>query len=120
MSLNVNIQLPDGQTASVVREMLPTASVAQSTSNSVTVSSAVIQTNGADGDKHYAHAFTNLSWSTVGSDKEQTITHNLGKYPAVTVIDNFDRVLIVEVDYIDNNTVKLTSSGAFSGKAYFN
>jgi len=111
MSLNVSIQLPNGQTTSVT----------QSTSNNITVSSAVVQTSGAgDGDKHYTHVFTNLSWTAVGTDKEQTITHNLDKYPSVAIIDNFGRVLIVEVDYIDSNTVKLTCSGSFSGKAYFN
>jgi len=117
MSLNVNIQLPNGQTASVVQEATPTASVVRDTLNNVTISSAVIQTKS---DKHFAKTFTNLSWSTVGSNKEQTITHNLDKYPSVTVIDSFDRVLIVEVDYIDKNNVKLVSSASFSGTAYFN
>lgn len=48
------------------------------------------------------------------------ITHNLGKKPAVTVVDSGDSVVVGEVEYINLNSVRLTFAGAFSGKAYFN
>jgi hypothetical protein len=48
------------------------------------------------------------------------ITHNLNKFPSVTVVDSALSVVIGEVRYIDENTVELTFSGAFSGRAYIN
>lgn len=40
--------------------------------------------------------------------------------PAVTVVDSAGTVVIGEVDYLDDNTVRLTFCAAFSGTAYFN
>lgn len=48
------------------------------------------------------------------------ITHNLNKKPTVTVVDSADTMVMGEVEYLNNNTVRLTFAGAFSGKAYFN
>lgn len=48
------------------------------------------------------------------------ITHNLDKYPAVTVVDSGGSVVIGEVVYIDKNNVRITFTSAFGGKAYFN
>ena len=48
------------------------------------------------------------------------ITHNLNKYPAVTVVDSGGSVVIGEIVYIDKNNVRITFTSAFSCKAYFN
>ena len=48
------------------------------------------------------------------------ITHNLNKYPAVTVVDSGGSVVIGEIVYIDKNNVRITFTSGFSGKAYFN
>ena len=48
------------------------------------------------------------------------ITHNLGKFPSVSVVNNNDIVINGEVTYIDNNNVQLNFSAGFSGKAYLN
>ena len=48
------------------------------------------------------------------------ITHNLNKYPAVTVVDSGGSVVIGEIVYIDENNVRITFASAFSGKAYLN
>ena len=48
------------------------------------------------------------------------ITHNLNKYPAVTVVDSGGSVVIGEIVYIDKNNVRITFTSAFSGKAYLN
>lgn len=47
-----------------------------------------------------------------------TITHNLGFYPSVTVSDSADTIIEGQVDYPSVNTVVLTFSSAFAGKAY--
>ena len=48
------------------------------------------------------------------------IKHNLDKYPAVTVVDSGNSVVIGEIVYIDKNNIRITFASAFSGKAYFN
>lgn len=49
-----------------------------------------------------------------------TVVHGLGKYPSVTVIDSAGNEVVGDTEFIDINTVRLTFSGAFSGKAIFN
>ena len=51
---------------------------------------------------------------------EWNITHNLGKYPSVTVIDSAGSEVIGEVQYVDLNTVKIKFEAGFSGKATLN
>jgi hypothetical protein len=68
---------------------------------------------GGGGDAFYEHI-------QLDPEAVWTITHNLGKKPAITVVDSADTVVIGEVEYIDNNSVQLTFAAAFSGKAYFN
>ena len=65
------------------------------------------------GDKHYTHNQTSSlsTWS---------ITHNLGKFPSVTVVDSARSVVVGEVNMTNINEVEITFSAAFSGKAYLN
>ena len=54
-----------------------------------------------------------------------TITHNLNKFPSVTVIDSGDSVVQGEILFNSANQLTLTfysggSTSAFSGKAYLN
>jgi len=48
------------------------------------------------------------------------ITHNLNKFPSITVIDTGNTVVTGEYTYIDTNNVTLTFSAGFAGKAYLN
>lgn len=48
------------------------------------------------------------------------ITHNLNKYPAITVVDSAGSIVVGEVKYINSNEVQIYFNGAFSGKAYIN
>lgn len=52
--------------------------------------------------------------------KEWIINHDLYKYPSVTVVDSSNTIVYGEVTYIDNNTIKVSFSSEFSGKAYLN
>lgn len=54
------------------------------------------------------------------ASKEWVITHNLGKKPAVTVVDSGENKIFGDVIYVDENTIKLIFSAAFSGIAYLN
>ena len=49
-----------------------------------------------------------------------TITHNLGKFPSVSVVDSANTVVYGDIGYIDNNSLTITFSAAFGGKAYMN
>ena len=64
-------------------------------------------------DKHYVHNQTEVSaaWE---------VTHNLGKNPAVTVVDSAGTEVIGEVDYISSNACVLRFKAPFKGKAFFN
>lgn len=64
-------------------------------------------------DKNYVH--TQNVAQTVW-----VITHNLGKYPSVVVVDSANNVVIGDISYIDLNSISLSFSTAFSGKAFFN
>jgi hypothetical protein len=65
------------------------------------------------GDSNYVHiqSAPNTIWNVV---------HGLGKFPAVSVVDTGDSVVLPNVSYIDVNTVQLTFGSATSGKAYVN
>ena len=52
--------------------------------------------------------------------KTWRITHNLEKFPSITVVDSALSVIYGEYRFIDNNTVELEFSSEFSGKAYLN
>jgi hypothetical protein len=59
------------------------------------------------------HWYTQVSPATLW-----TITHNLGRYPAVTVVDSAGTPVIGKVIYVSANQVTVTFTSAFSGKAY--
>lgn len=48
------------------------------------------------------------------------ITHNLSKFPSVSVVDSANTVVYGDIDYINENSLTVTFSAAFGGKAYMN
>lgn len=49
-----------------------------------------------------------------------TITHNLNKYPSITVVDSGENIVVGDAAYIDSNSLKITFTSPFSGYAYLN
>ena len=49
-----------------------------------------------------------------------TIRHNLNKKASVTVVDEYDRVVVPSVEYVSDNEIILRFNFAFKGKAYLN
>lgn len=47
-----------------------------------------------------------------------TITHNLGFFPSVTVIDSGNNTVIGNVTYISENQLSVSFNATFGGKAY--
>lgn len=65
------------------------------------------------GDTHYRH-------DQMAASANWAITHNLGKYPAVTVIDSAGDQCEGAVTYIDDNSLTLTFGAGFAGTAFLN
>lgn len=48
------------------------------------------------------------------------ITHNLDKFPSVSVADTANQLMYGDTEYINENSLTITFSAPFSGKAYLN
>lgn len=68
---------------------------------------------GGTGDLTFVHNQVTLSASWA-------VTHNLGKFPAVSVVDTGGSTIIPNVIYVDVNHVTVSFAAATSGKAYCN
>lgn len=68
---------------------------------------------GITGDKHFTYIKST-------PDKIWEITHNLDKYPSVTVVDSAGSVVMGDITYTSKSSLTVTFSAAFSGKAYLN
>lgn len=49
-----------------------------------------------------------------------TITHNLARFPSVTVIDSAGSTVVGDIEYLSNNQVAIHFTAAFGGSAYLN
>jgi len=70
-------------------------------------------------EDYYNRMTTYVHVQSVASDT-WAITHNLDKYPSVTIVDSAGSVVMGECQYVSRNELVLVFSGAFSGKAYLN
>ena len=68
---------------------------------------------GIIGDKFFT--FTQMAPAS-----QWEISHPLDKFPSVTVVDSGGSVVIGDILYIDNSSIVITFTGAFSGTAYLN
>ena len=48
------------------------------------------------------------------------VTHNLGKFPSVSIATSAGDIVYADIDYIDSDSLTITFSGATGGKAYMN
>ena len=71
------------------------------------------ETLAKNGDKSYVHVQSQAA-------KVWVIKHDLDKMPSVVVKDSAGNTIVGESEYVDKNTVILSFSGAFSGKAFLN
>lgn len=89
-----------------------------------------VDTSIIEPDKHDSLTFTSATFGSPANTElfdgvnyvYLDFTHNLGKYPSVTVTEstNPDRVCFVPIKYIDNNTVRVYFRGTTSGTIYVN
>ena len=65
------------------------------------------------------YKFSHIHNQTVSSST-WNITHNLNKYPSVSVVDSSNEEVIGEVVYVNSNSLTVKFSAPFSGKAFLN
>lgn len=68
---------------------------------------------GSGGDKTYVHIQT-------PSSNIWTIVHSLSKFPTISIIDSGNNVVEGDIEYIDANTITVTFTSTFNGRAYCN
>lgn len=98
------VEIVEGEAPNVTIEVVEQA---------VVISEAVVGLQGTSGDKHFHHVQSTPSatWS---------ITHNLGKRPAVTVVDSSGNEWITAVEHLSDNALVIRFTAPFSGDAYLN
>lgn len=64
-------------------------------------------------DKHFTfvQSAASATWN---------ITHNLGKFPSVSIVDSANTIVHGDINYTSENALTITFSAAFGGKAYLN
>lgn len=60
----------------------------------------------------------NYTHNQIASSSTWTITHNLGFFPAVSVVDSGGNHVIGDVTYVSQNVVTVSFNSSFGGKAY--
>lgn len=108
--MSSSVVINEVTTSVVVNEVETSAIVLREKNNTVTVTGVI---GGVSLDANYV--YTQSSPSAVW-----VVTHNLAKYPSVTVVDSAFNVVYGEILYDSINQVTITFAGAFSGKAFFN
>ena len=100
------------QRVEIVEGQNPDVSIAV-TEQAVVISEAVVGIPGSGGDKHYVHeqATPSATW---------TIQHDLGKQPAVTVVDSAGNEWQTAVEHTSQNQCVARFSAPFAGRAYLN
>ena len=63
-------------------------------------------------------ALSKFTYTQASASTQWDITHNLKFFPNVTVVDSGENFVIGDIQYINLNSVRLTFSHPFAGKAY--
>jgi hypothetical protein len=63
---------------------------------------------------------TTFQFSQPSANQIWNISHNLNRYPSVTVVDNAGRSVLSETTYLDPNLLRLEFDIPMSGIAYLN
>lgn len=83
---------------------------------------SITKKNGTTKSVSFASAGENSTYihrqDTASSSWE--ITHNMDKFPSVSVVDSGENIVVGDVTYVDNNNLIITFSAPFTGKAYLN
>ena len=110
---------PGGTTLTIAGNISVTGTFADSAGN-VGVLGKVLTSTGVDTVWDDAPQAPTFIFTQNVPSTTWNITHNLGKFPSITVIDTGNTVVVGEYNYTSNTNVILTFSAGFAGKAYLN
>jgi hypothetical protein len=113
----IEIQVETPPDISVKLESLDTTLVVDSTPDVVVIATGGIGPAGPPGEPGVGTTFT---YEQLVAAYMWDIVHNLNRYPSVTVIDSGGSEIIPEVQYTNENEIKLYFANRTSGKAYLN
>lgn len=63
-------------------------------------------------------AGSSMSFTQSTPQATWTIAHNMGFYPAVSIIDDLGNLVLAPITYLSINTVQIAFTRPFSGTAY--
>lgn len=104
--VEADVQLTDANTVTVLTTTAPS-------SGQYTVAVSGPGAAGG-GDQSYVYDGTGTPASI------WTVTHSLGKYPSVMIVDTANNVLEADIHYVTVNQLTITFGAATTGKAYLN
>lgn len=110
--MNPTVTVVENVSTVVVAEDNTTVQVIEETVDIVTVGIQGPTGPTGTGDLTFSQSFSSTS--------SVTVTHNLNKYPSVTVIDSAGDEVEGSVDYLSLNQLTITFSAPFSGTAICN
>ena len=121
MAISANITIPAKGNSVAVSQNTQSVSVTKSAPNQVTVvERGSFSDSSFSADKHKTLTINVNDWTANGSEYEAVYAHNLDKRPSVVVVDSFGQTQYPDIEYIDDNSVRLVVRGQFSGKVHFN
>jgi hypothetical protein len=115
---NIAVTAVAGATGLTVQEVLETLGAVSHTHANKALLDTYTQTE-ADLARAVLTASTFIHIQMTPS-AEWGVTHNLAKYPSVVVVDTTGRVCVGDIKYEGVNSLTLTFSAGFAGKAYLN
>ena len=62
----------------------------------------------------------NFIFEQAESSDVWNIIHNLNKMPSIVVVDEYNRVVTPEIEYVSNSQIIVRFNYAFKGKAFLN
>ncbi len=103
---NIDLTDSDGAKTTVKLKGGTGITLTQPASNEITIASL-----NDDANFVFTQGIPSATWN---------ITHNLGKFPSVSVADTANQLMYGDTEYINENSLTITFSAPFSGKAYLN
>lgn len=98
--------------------------VAQGAPNQITIASSGPQgpagSAGAAGPTGPPGGTNTYVFHQMSASASWVITHNLGQFPSVTVVDSAGTEVEGTVTFLDNNNIRIDFSAGFAGVAYLN
>lgn len=104
------VSISENPSSTSVTDSATSSTSVSETDTSVSVYEGIPLSGG--GDLNYTQSFT--------AQTSVTVTHNLGKKPAVSIYDSAGDEVTGDIEYTSNNQLTVTFSSAFTGTIILN